>query len=933
MQNSKKTNGEEKTLFQDLIQRNCSVILLIDPVTGKIVDANEAATNFYGYKNLGSMNIKTLNQLPDDKINTYLNAAAKEEKNRFEFKHKLANGAVKDVEVHSTPITFRNKKLLFSIVHDITGKNAAEQFSKILSESTFELLELKTPAGIYKYTCDKLYELLKESAIVSIVEYDNPNNTWKMMEVRGIGSLLEKTLKMLGVNLREMQGEIKTEYLLHLQKGKMASLEFDLHRLTKGKYSQKTADALKKILPVKELLVMPFRKGENIYGNVSIIVTQNTPDFNRRLIEAFISQAATILEKIKIEVELLGSEQKYRAIFENSHDSISVHPVTNNKFTGFPKVNSQTIQTFGYTRSEFKKLTIFDITPREEHKKIQVGLEQVFKKGKHSLETRHITKSGKIIPVEIKGYIFNVGNEKFLTVVTRNLEKQKKAEQDLIDSRNYYQALIENSTDVVSILDEKSTIIYESPSHKHILGYDTNELIGDSGFSYIHPDDIEKVQKQFKKLLQNPGYTENLNLRFRHKNGKWLHLEGTAKNLLNNPSVGGIVINYRDATKRVEFEQKLIKSKEKAEENERLKTAFLANMSHEIRTPMNGILGFIDILNEPGLSKDDKETFLELVKKSGERLLNTINDIIEISKIEANQTYLNFSDENLEEILQEHLSFFQPEARQKGISLKLQKRPEHKLKIKTDKNKLDSILINLIKNAIKFTKEGEIEFGCIPQNKQLQFFVKDTGIGIASDKIEAIFNRFEQAEMGINRGHEGTGLGLSISKAYAEMLGGNLWVESEIGKGSTFRFTIKHLPAADEEAIRKNDSEEQIESHPAGTILVAEDDTVSFSLVETYLAKENFKLLRAQNGEEAIRMVKENPDIDLVLMDVRMPVMDGYAATHEIKKINKNLPVIAQTAYALEGDQEKAIEAGCDDYISKPLKKNELIRKIKRILC
>ena len=928
MENTEDFVSDGENLFQNLFKRNSSAILLIETDTGRIVDANEAATNFYGYDNLDSLNIKTINQLPEKEVNAYLVAAANEEKNRFEFKHKLADGTIKDVEVDSTPVTFQHKKLLFSIVHDITKKTEAEQFSKILAETTFELLELKAPADVYKYTCDKLYGLLKESAIISIVEYDNPNNTWKMMEIRGANSLFEKTLKKLGINLLEMEGEIETEYLIHLQKGKMASLEFDLHRLTNGKYSQKTANALKKILPVNELLVMPFRKGETIYGNVSIIITNNTLSFNRRLIEAFISQAATVLEKIIIENELLESEQKYRAIFENSHDSISVHPVTKNGFNGFPEVNSQTIQTFGYTRQELETLNIFDITPKEEHEKIQTGLEQIFKKGKYSLETRHISKSGKIIPVEVKGYVFDVGQKQFLTVVTRNLEKQKKAEQDLLDSRNYYQALIENSTDVVSILDKKGTIIYKSPSHKYILGYDANELVGDSGFSRIHQEDIKRVQKQFKKLLQNPGSIENLNLRFRHKNGKWLHLEGTAKNLLNNPIVGGIVVNYRDATKRVEFEQELIKAKEKAEESERLKTAFLANMSHEIRTPMNGILGFIDILSEPGVPKDEKDTYFDLVKKSGERLLNTINDIIEISKIEANQTYLNFSDENLEAVLEEHLNFFQPEARQKGISLKLRKNPGHDQKIRTDKNKLDSILTNLIKNAIKFTKEGEIEFGCVPKKGLLQFFVKDTGIGIAGDRIEAIFNRFEQAEMGISRGHEGTGLGLSISKAYAEMLGGNLWVESEKGKGSTFHFTVHLLPAAEKEALHQDEPKEEIEPQTACTILVVEDDDISFSLVESYLSKENFELLHAKNGEEAVKMVRENSDIDLVLMDVKMPGMDGYTTTREIRKLNKEIPIIAQTAYALEGDREKALQAGCDDYVSKPLRKNELIKKL-----
>jgi PAS domain S-box-containing protein len=927
---------EGQNLFQSLLKRNKSVMLLIEPYTGEILEANEAAKNFYGYKNLDSLNIKTINQLPENEVKIYLNKAVTEEKNRFEFKHQLADGTTKEVEVYATPVSFQGKKLLFSIVHDISEKYKAEQYSKLLSEAVFHLIELKSPAGIYKYTCDKLYELMQESAIVSIVEYDNPNNKWKMMEYRGVNSYFEKALKKLGINLQQMEGEIKTEYLARLQKGKIASLEFDLHRLSNKKYSQKTASALKKILPVKELLAMPFIKGDTIYGNVSIIVTKETKPFNHRVVEAFISQAATILEKIIAEKELRESERKLLEAERLAH--IGSYVV--NLKTGKAAWSEETFNIFGLDYKNDKTPTAGEfsgfIHPDDREKHANAHNESIVSGKKFDLIYRITRKDNQTRFVHSIGQIEKISeNEPAVMYGTiRDITEQKQMEEALIKSENYYRSLIENSSDIISIVNPEGKILYKSPSHYAVLGYTNEELTGTNALDKLHEDDIPRIQIQLKKLIAKPDRIEHIHFRYRHKNGNWLYMEGIAKNLLHDKAIEGIVINSRDVSDRIRFEQEMIKAKEKAEESERLKTAFLANMSHEIRTPMNGILGFIDILSEPEISEDDKETYFDLVKKSGERLLTTINDIIEISKIEANQAHLSFSDENLKDIMNEHLAFFKPEAEAKNITLKLSEKSEHHHVIRIDKNKLDSILTNLIKNAIKFTSEGKIEFGCKQKKNMLEFYVEDSGIGIAPERIKAIFNRFEQAEMGINRGHEGTGLGLSISKAYAEMLGGNLWVKSEKGKGSTFFFTIELnlVKNAEEEKIKEPEQEKIKETNYAGKILIVEDDEISYALVETLLSKENFQLLNAKNGQEAIVMAKEHPDIDLILMDLKMRVMDGFTATEEIRKFNKEIPIIAQTAYALEGDREKALEAGCTDYIPKPIRKEELLRIIKEML-
>jgi len=389
----------------------------------------------------------------------------------------------------------------------------------------------------------------------------------------------------------------------------------------------------------------------------------------------------------------------------------------------------------------------------------------------------------------------------------------------------------------------------------------------------------------------------------------------------------------------------LIAAKEKAEENTRLKSAFLANMSHEIRTPMNGILGFAEILKEPNLTSDQQQEYIEIIEKSGVRMLNIINDIVDISKIESGQMKVSLSETSVNEQLLFIYNFFKSEVETKGLKLTLKNfLPSSEVLIRTDREKLYAILTNLVKNAVKYTKEGSIEFGCgstsspnaaVSEPVELEFYVRDTGIGIPKDRQEAIFERFIQADVSDKMALQGAGLGLAITKAYVGMLGGRIWVESEErnlsdGKsgGSIFYFT---LPCQIEEAevevsgleISEHNKEIQIRNLK---ILIAEDDEGSASLISIVVRKFGKEILKVRTGLEAVETCRENPDIDLILMDIQMPEMDGYEATREIRRFNEKVVIIAQTAYALSGDQEKAIAAGCTDYISKPIKNSELLR-------
>ncbi len=373
----------------------------------------------------------------------------------------------------------------------------------------------------------------------------------------------------------------------------------------------------------------------------------------------------------------------------------------------------------------------------------------------------------------------------------------------------------------------------------------------------------------------------------------------------------------------------LISAKNKAEESDRLKSAFLANMSHEIRTPMNGILGFMDLLQEPDLDQVQKADFLRIMNQSGQRLLSTINDIIEIAKIEANETPLRTDVVNVMEVMRFHLRFFYKQAADKGVELKIgQQLAEAEAIIETDRYKLESILTNLIKNAIKFTDKGNIEFGNYLRDQMFVFYVKDTGRGIPAHRLDAIFKRFVQADLALTRAHEGSGLGLSIVQAYVQSLGGSVSVESKQGEGSTFTFSIPYLKSNLPEP--EKDEPMPTKALDGLTILFAEDDEASYQLLKIMMGQEKITFIHAINGEESILLLKQNPEISMILMDMKMPGMDGFEATRKIRTFNPNIPIIAQTAYALHGDRENAFEAGCTDYISKPLKRKELMRMIEK---
>lgn len=505
-----------------------------------------------------------------------------------------------------------------------------------------------------------------------------------------------------------------------------------------------------------------------------------------------------------------------------------------------------------------------------------------------------------------------------------HINERKLAEEELLKSNIFRESLLKTLPLGLHIIDETGTILFQGENFKEVFG---DSAIGKKCWERCRED---KNQSSDCPLIKGItiGKTEAYEAHGVYGN-RILEISHTGMMYEGKKAILEIFQDITEVKKNITESARGI-----GIESDRLKSAFLANMSHEIRTPLNGILGFTELLKEQILSGDVRQDFIQTIQISSARLLNTINSIIDISKIESGLTKVEIQGTNINEKLEFIYGLFKPDAETKGLKLFFKNglNAEESF-IKTDSGKIYSILTNLIKNAIKFTNEGLVEFGYEKTGEYLKFYVKDTGIGIPKYKEELIFERFRQGSESFDRAYEGCGLGLSITKSYVEILGGKIWVESTEGKGSTFYFTIPYDVIMEESGIMDVPSEKikngQIKKLK---VLIVEDDEISGFLLTNTLQKINCEVLHAITGDQAIEVCRSIQDLDLVLMDIRMPRLDGYEATRKIRQFNKDIIIIAQTAFSFSGDRDKAILSGCNDYISKPINRKLLIELIKKHL-
>jgi len=498
----------------------------------------------------------------------------------------------------------------------------------------------------------------------------------------------------------------------------------------------------------------------------------------------------------KQNLTLLESERSYRDVVETSSDLIS----TVDSKGKILFINHASKKFYGLKPEECLGRFVFDfICPEDTAYTRAKFIEwQHSKINNFHFENKQISVLGDVLETEWKVNIQRNGKKiNKITAIIRDITEQNTVQQKLIKAnkrREQFLNFFELSPNIMVIADPNGAFIETNPATRKLLGYSREEITGKPFIDFVHPDDqqdtLDEVEKRFKK-----SSSTNFENRYRHKNNVYVLLSWDAS---YNNEEGTIYATARDITNERRIESELIEAKEQAEESDRLKSAFLSNMSHEIRTPMNGILGFSDLLKTPNLSGKEQKQYISIIEKSGKRMLNILNDIVSFSKIESGLMEVNIQEANINDQIDFVFSFFKPEIEGKGLRF-LIKKPlvEKEAFIQSDAEKIYGILTNLVKNALKFTKEGTIELGYTLRNlrglSELLFYVKDSGIGIPKDRQLPIFDRFIQADIAGEMAYQGAGLGLSISKAYVELLGGKIWVESQEGKGSIFYFTLPYL--------------------------------------------------------------------------------------------------------------------------------------------
>ncbi len=516
-----------------------------------------------------------------------------------------------------------------------------------------------------------------------------------------------------------------------------------------------------------------------------------------------------------------------------------------------------------------------------------------------------------------------------------DISEREQKDEALREEKALLTSLINSIPDLIFYKNRTLKYVGANNAFKRFNNFESEQdFIGKTDFNIFDEKKAKKYNRTDQEILKSKEPVEMSNWETDDSGKKILYNTVKVPIIDKNGELSGIVGISRDITQQAEIQSQLKKAKTKAEESDKLKTIFLTNLSHEIRTPLNSIIGFSDLITDPDLTDDQREEFTELISKSGASLLTLVDDIIDLSKIEANQIQINKNRFDLNQMLidlHETIENNRDAAHKHAVSLEyyIPGNEDEALYFNHDDFRIKQVLSNLIKNALKYTNKGEVKFGYRFTEDKIIFFVKDTGLGISEEDKENIFENYNNTNSIEQFG--GSGLGLSISKKLVDILGGKIGFTTDELKGSEFFFSF---PLNEYETSQATPATQLAENYDWSDIqiLVAEDEQNNFMFIREALKNTGAKIIWAEDGLKAVEEVKNNPKIDLVLMDIKMPNLDGYEATKQIKTIRNELPVIAQTAYAMSDEKDLSLQAGCDEYLTKPIRPKKLLKKINNFL-
>lgn len=855
--------------FEYLAKYANDIIILLNE-DRHIINANDRAYLVYGYSREEMLNMDVLQLVAQNDKEIFLTKfeeLIKKGSYLREAYHVKKDGGVFPVEVSAKMFVVEDKKYFQAIVRDITERHHANE-------------ELR-----------KLFYAVEQSP-VSVVITDIKGN---------INYVNKKFTEVTGYRSEEVVGQspriLKSGYTADSEYKNLWNI-ISSGAIWNGEFQNK-------------------KKNGELYWELASISPIISID---NKITHFVAIKEDITERKIAEQRLLESEQRYKSFF---FDNKSVIFLVNPENGNIINANHAALAFYGYSLEEMVQLKIQDINTLPGDL-IEKEMDQSMSNQKNYFQFKHRLANGETRDVEIYSGRVSQGGQDQLYFIVHDITWQKKMELELSDNQhrlmraeqvarfgNWEFNLIEQNI----LFSEGTKSIFGLAESVDLFSIDTMLL-------FILPEYHQPIKDALKGLIEDKMLYDMEYKIIRQTDGNIIDIHSKAEFDSARKVVFGII---QDVTMLKNAEKELIYAKQKAEESDKLKSAFLANMSHEIRTPMNGILGFVEMLSRENITTEKRNHYANIISQSTQQLLAIVNDILDLSKIETGQIMISKEIVNVKHLLSEVYSFFKPKADEKGIAMNIISTTGQSIILNTDRTRLFQILNNLISNALKFTKVGHIHFGAELVDNKIQFFVEDTGIGISLESQHRLFGRFQQANENISRYFGGTGLGLAISKSLIELLGGNIWFTSEPQKGSVFYFAIPYSGM-----IQQKEEIIAVESHELNnfngeiTLLVAEDEEINFKYIEEIFENDPIKILHASNGIEAIELCKKHSGIDLLLLDIKMPLMNGYEALKIIKNLKPNLPIIALTAYAMVEDRERALKEGFVDYLSKPVKKEML---------
>ena len=642
---------------------------------------------------------------------------------------------------------------------------------------------------------------------------------------------------------------------------------------------------------------------------------------NRALDEYEVKNARILAEN-----ELRESREKYKNLVENINDV--VYEIDN---TGKITYMSPIItEISGFPDSYYTGKSLFKFINEKDLEITREKFENIIFSGMiNPFEFRISDHSDNIVWLRTSSKpVLREGKTIGIRGTAVDITKNKMADEQI---RKLSRAMEQSPASVI-ITDRRGIIEYVNPKFTELTGYSLAEAAGKTSrllkSGYTRKEDYENLWKVITSGGEWRGEFHN-----KRKDGSLYWEQASISPIKDSEeNITHFLAVKEDITERKKLTDDLIEAKARAEASDKLKTAFLNNISHEVRTPLNGILGFSEFVLQTDIKQEEKESYLEILNESSDRLVNTITNYMDMSLIVSGNMSVKSKPVDLPPVLEKIYQKFLPKCIAKNLEFVKQIPDGIVPQVLCDEVFLEKSLSHLLDNAIKFTLKGSITLGINFNNTEVDLFVNDTGSGIDPVAQSTVFQIFTQADVANTRGYEGSGLGLSIAKGLVELMGGRIRMKSEKGKGSSFCLTFPNVNSQNSDVISPDKTEAKTDRRDSPIILITEDDESNATLLGIIFDKAYIKFLIAKNGMEAVDLCLSHPEISLVLMDIKMPVMDGLIATRKIKEFSKNLPIIGVTAYAMTGDKEKALEAGCDEYLTKPLKSDLLLATIKKLL-